>query len=84
MYKIYSKPNCSFCIKAKELLKAKELPFEEFVLDVGQVKDFNGNYFTVPQLQALVPGVRTVPQIFEDGKLIGGFDALQLKFSARK
>ncbi len=79
MYKIYSKPDCSFCVKAKELLKAKELPFEEFILDVGQVKNPTVNYFTVPQLHALVPNARTVPQIFEDGKLIGGFDALLLK-----
>jgi glutaredoxin len=79
MYKIYSKPNCPFCVKAKDLLKSKNIDFQEYVLDVGQVKDSTVDYFTVPQLQALVPGVRTVPQIFEDNTLIGGFDALRLK-----
>jgi len=85
MYKIYSKPNCPYCIKAKQFLFAKKLPYEEFVLDVGQIKEAATNYYTVPQLQALIAGVRTVPQIFDiDGTLIGGFDALQKKFSNLK
>lgn len=80
MFKVYSKPNCPYCVRAKELLTLKGLPFEVLDLDVGQVKDINGSYYTVPQLQKLVPGARTVPQIFEDGVLIGGFDALQRHF----
>jgi len=80
MYKIYSKPNCPYCVRAKSFLLEKNLPFEEYILDVGQVKDERNVYFTVPQLQKLVPGARTVPQIFENDALIGGFDALQNHF----
>jgi len=84
MYTIYSKPNCPYCVKAKFFLDSKVLPYVEYVLDVGQVKESNVNYFTVPQLQKLVPGARTVPQIFENDKLIGGFDALQKHFLIKK
>lgn len=79
MFVVYSKPGCGFCDKAKTLLTSKNLPFEEKVLDVGQVKQPNVNYYTVEQLRHIVPGARTVPQIFEDGQLIGGYDALQKK-----
>lgn len=84
MFKIYSKPNCPFCVRAKDLLTIKNLPYEEYQLDVGQPKDIDGKYFTVPQLQKLVPGARTVPQIFENDALIGGFDALQRHFTIQK
>lgn len=77
MFKIYSKPACPNCDKAKALLDMKGLPYVEYKLDVGQVKEEGGNYFTVDQLQKLVPNARTVPQIFNDGELIGGFEALQ-------
>jgi len=84
MYHIYSKPNCPYCVKAKFLLDSKKLAYVEYVLDVGQVKDPNVNYFTVPQLQKLVPEARTVPQILENDKLIGGFEALQKHFLVKK
>jgi len=78
MFDIYSKPGCSACVKAKTLLTSLDIPFTEHVLDVGQIKEAAVSYYTIPQLQTLVPNVRTVPQIFKDGQLIGGFDALKL------
>lgn len=78
MFEIYSKPNCRYCVLAKELLQRNNLPYVEHVLDVGQLKEDGVNYYTVPQLHARVPGARTVPQIFKGGELIGGFDALKL------
>jgi len=78
VFEIYSKPGCSYCDKAKALLSSLNIPYTEKVLDTGQVKESATNYYTVAQLQALVPNVRTVPQIFKDGQLIGGFDALKL------
>lgn len=78
MYTVYSKPNCKFCTQAKQLLEAKGLPYQEFILDVGQVKEDGKTYVTVEQLKQLVPTARTVPQIFLDDTLIGGFDALKI------
>jgi hypothetical protein len=47
------------------------------VLDVGQPKLAGVDYYSVQQLKALLPSVRTVPVIFSaTGVHIGGFDAL--------
>ena len=79
MYVIYSKPSCSYCEQAKELLKSKQLDFEENIIDVGQVKEEGKTYVTVNQLKQRVPSARTVPQIFFGDEHIGGFDALKLR-----
>jgi glutaredoxin len=67
-YKIYSKPGCSYCDKAKALLDMKKLPYIVLTLNVD---------YSIQDLQLLVPNVRTVPQIFKDNRLIGGFDDLK-------
>lgn len=77
-FTVYSKPDCSFCDRAKQLLESKGLAYEEVIVDVGQEKLSTHKYITINQLKALVPGVRTVPQIFKNGELVGGFDALRL------
>lgn len=78
MFEIYSKPGCTYCVKAKNLLESLNIEYVEHILDVGQEKEEGVSYYTVPQLHAKVPGARTVPQIFEGSNLIGGFDALEL------
>ena len=77
MYQIYSKPNCTYCEQAKKLLSSKNLAYEELILDVGQEKDSTKTYVPVSKLKELVPTAKTVPQIFQDGKLIGGFSELK-------
>lgn len=76
MYTIYSKPGCNFCEQAKQLLNDKGLAYDERILDVGQEKDAGKTYVTVEQLRQVVPSARTVPQILNDGELIGGYSAL--------
>lgn len=83
IYYVYSKPGCSYCDKAKALLAAEGQAYAEYVLDVGQEKIVGTNYYTVEQLKKLVPNARTVPQIFENETLIGGFDALKLHLSKK-
>ena len=68
---IWSKPACSYCDQAKALLKMKGVEFEERKL---------GPEWTKEQLLEAVPGARSVPQIFLDGKLIGGFTELRTHF----
>lgn len=66
---IWSKDNCPFCIKAKEMLKAKGIKFEERNLSTGE--------WTREQLLEAVPNARTVPQIWLYGEYIGGYDQLE-------
>ncbi len=77
MYVIYSKPGCSYCEKAKDLLDSYGLFYEERILDMGQEKDPSRVYYTIGELQTIVPNVRTVPQVFFAGKLIGGYSQLK-------
>ena len=64
---IYSKQWCPFCAKAKALLRAKDLDWRE--LDVT---------FDERLQQEMVErsGRRSVPEIFLEGELVGGYDDL--------
>jgi glutaredoxin 3 len=66
--KVYTTPICPYCIRAKALLKKRNVPFEE--IDVS--KDEAKRTWLVK-----ATGQRTVPQIFIDEKPIGGSDELQ-------
>lgn len=57
---------CPFCSKAKELLE--DLRVSYFALDVSANEG---------SMEALGNGARTVPQIFLNGRQIGGFDKLK-------
>ena len=63
---LFAKVGCPFCARAKTMLKEHGFDYEEIVLD----KDI-----TTRSLRA-VTGAMTVPQVFIDGKLIGGSEAL--------
>lgn len=67
---VWSKDQCPFCDKAKALLKLKNIEFEE--------KNINKDY-TKEQLLEAVPNARTVPQIFIDEELVGGYTELHRK-----
>jgi glutaredoxin len=67
---VWSKDSCPFCDQAKGLLKMKGIEFEEKKI---------GHGFTKEDLLESVPSARTVPQIFLDGELIGGFQELKKK-----
>lgn len=65
---VWSKYHCPYCDQAKALLKSKNIEFEERKI---------GDGFTKEDLLEAVPGARTVPQIFLDNKLVGGFTELK-------
>jgi len=67
MYTIYTKTTCSYCVKAKELLNSKNLEYIEKNIE-------NLEYRT--ELLNIYPSVKTVPQIYLDDSLIGGYDSL--------
>lgn len=66
---IFTKPDCPFCSKAKALLTANGLHYEEISISNTGV--------TSRTLRA-VAQASTVPQVFIEGKLIGGSDDLEL------
>jgi glutaredoxin len=77
MFTVYSKPNCTFCVQAKQLLTSKNLSYNERIIDVGQEKDPNSVYVPVQELKDKVPSAKTVPQIFYNDTHIGGFVELR-------
>ncbi len=65
---VYTKFLCPFCARAMKLLKAKGVAVEEIDITMGG-----------PQRAAMLArseGRTTVPQIFIDGRAIGGSDQL--------
>lgn len=65
---IYTKTFCGFCVRARHLLETKGVAFEEFVIDGGG-----------PKRQEMIQranGRTTVPQIFIDGRHVGGCNEL--------
>lgn len=77
MYTIYSKPNCTFCVQAKQLLELKSLSYTEIELDVEQEKIDGKTYAPVSVLKEKVPLAKSVPQIFLNEEYIGGFTELR-------
>ena len=65
---IYTKFGCPYCTRAKRLLASKDVSFEEYDITLGG-----------PQRAEMIQranGRTTVPQIFIDGRHIGGSDDL--------
>ena len=65
---IWSKYHCPNCDQARALLTQRGIEFEERKI---------GDGYTREDLLEAVPTARTVPQIFLDEVLIGGFTELQ-------
>ncbi len=61
---VYSKQNCPYCVQAKRLLDKKGIPYEEIDVEGDDAK----RLWLVE-----VTGQKTVPQIFADGRSLGGF-----------
>jgi glutaredoxin len=64
---IYSKDNCPYCNKAKQLLTTMNIPFSEQKLD----RDF-----TREILLERYPNAKTYPVVVVDGFHIGGYSQL--------
>ena len=69
---LFTKVGCPFCARAKQALKESGIDYEEIVV---------GKDATMRSLRAAT-GATTVPQVFIDGKLIGGSEALEQYLSA--
>jgi glutaredoxin 3 len=69
---VWSKYHCPYCDQAKALLKQKGIPFEEKKIGDGYTKE---------ELLEAIPTARTVPQIFIDDELVGGFTELRARLN---
>ena len=66
---MFTKPGCSFCTKAKKLLADKGWAYEEVA--------------SSPRNLRAVSGKASTPQVFVDGKYVGGADELETFLAAR-
>ena len=64
---IYSKSNCNFCDKAKYYFDQNDITYQEHNVEIPE---------TFKILLERNPNARTMPQIFIDNKLIGGYTDL--------
>ena len=73
---IYTKFGCPYCARAKRLLEEKGVAYEEYEINsVPGKRD---------EMLSRAPGRTTVPQIFIDGRHVGGSDDLaELERSGR-
>lgn len=69
---VWSKDACPYCDQAKALLTQRGIEFEERRIGSGWTRE---------QLLEAVPTARTVPQIFLDEELVGGFTELRKKLT---
>ncbi len=65
---IYTKMFCPYCARAKKLLGEKGVEFEEYEISMGGEKR--------QEMLQRANGRTTVPQIFIDGRHVGGCDDL--------
>ena len=65
---IYTKTFCGFCTRAKRLLDMKKVNYDEYSGDLGGAKK--------AEMVQRAGGRTTVPQIFVEGRHIGGCDEL--------
>ena len=66
---IYTKFACPYCVRAKQLLDSKGVPYTEYDISMGGAKR--------DEMLARVPGAQTVPQILINDTPIGGSDDLR-------
>ena len=73
MFKIYTKDNCGWCVKAKELLKEKDISYKEYNIDES----------TKHKMVLKALKLKTVPQIWNDDLHLGGYQQLENWFEKK-
>ena len=68
MFEIYGTTNCTYCVKAKELLTVHDKEYK--FIDVAENEGVTAAFFKK------FPNVRKVPQITLDDNHIGGYNEL--------
>jgi glutaredoxin 1 len=68
MITVYGKHGCGYCVKAKNLLESKNIPYQYITIgeDIG-----------VTEFVEMYPNVKSAPFILNKNNVIGGYDNLQ-------
>ena len=69
---IYSKSNCSYCVMAMNFFDSKNISYDVYSADDPKI---------FKEMMDRNPQARTLPQIFIDDKLFGGYTDLVEKYS---
>lgn len=75
MIEIYGKADCSYCVKAKNLLDTHMVAYDYFSI---------GEDITTEEVIEKFPGVRTVPVVAVNGNLLGGYEQLAQLIEEKK
>ncbi len=75
MIEIYGKADCSYCIKAKNLLDTHMVAYDYFSI---------GEDITTEEVIEMFPGVKTVPVVAVNGNLLGGYEQLAQLIEEKK
>ncbi len=67
MFDMYTRPTCFWCLRAKHLLESKGISYRNLDINNDDLRK---------ELKIKAPGIKTIPQIFKDGKRIGGYEDL--------
>ena len=67
MFDMYTRPTCFWCVRAKHLLESKGIIYRDLDINNDNLRK---------ELKIKAPGIKTIPQIFKDGKRIGGYEDL--------
>lgn len=70
---VYTKDNCPYCVKAKQLLSIKNVAYNEVVIGQDIIRE---------DFMSLFPDVRTVPLIIIDNVKVGGYEQLRNFFDS--
>jgi len=65
---VYTAPSCPYCVRAKDLLKRRNVVFQEILISW----DDEAGWVEAEKRS----GMKTMPQIFVDGKCLGGYTEL--------
>lgn len=77
---VYSKNDCPYCVKAKQILSEKGVEVTEIKIPSDMTRDKFAE-FIEPHLN---DKDLTVPQIFVDGEYVGGCDDLEAKLASEE
>jgi len=67
VFDMYTRPTCFWCVRAKHLLESKGISYRDLDINNDNLRK---------ELKIKAPGIKTIPQIFKDGKRIGGYEDL--------
>ena len=59
MFDMYTRPTCFWCVRAKHLLESKGISYRDLDINNDDLRK---------ELKIKAPGIKTIPQIFKDGK----------------